>query len=125
VRPLLRKKQFPLSDELISAFKALKDDVAKAVMAAIEDDVPFRVETDASEFAIAATLSQAGLPVAFFSRTLNKCEQLLILRREAYAAVESLRYWRHYLLGRHFEIITDQRSVSFMFDQLHSSKIKK
>jgi transposase InsO family protein len=125
VRPLLQKNPFPLSDEAISAFKALKDDVAKATMAAIQDDVPFRVETDASDFAIAATLSQAGRPIAFFSRTLNKSElQHSSIEKEAYAIVESLRYWRHYLIGHHFEVITDQRSVSFMFNQQHSSKIK-
>jgi hypothetical protein len=72
---LLQKKPFSLLDEAISAFSALKDNVSNAVMAAIEDDVPFRVETDASDFGIAATLSQAGQPVAFFSRTLNKSEQ--------------------------------------------------
>ncbi|KAG8183811.1 hypothetical protein JTE90_027736 [Oedothorax gibbosus] len=27
-------------------------------------------------------------------------------------------------MGRHFEVLTDQRSVAFMFDQQHSSKIK-
>ena len=48
--------------------------MANAAMAAIEDNVPFKVETDASDFAIAATLNQAGTPVSFFSRTLNKSD---------------------------------------------------
>lgn len=125
IRPLLQKNHFPLSDKAVSAFQNLKNEVAKATIAAIQDDVPFKVETDASEFAIAATLSQAGRPVAFFSRTLNKSEQQhSSIEKEAYAIVESLRHWRHYLIGRYFEVITDQRSVSFMFNQQHSSKIK-
>ena len=36
-------------------------------LTAIDEIVPFEVETDASEVAIAATLNQAGYPVAFFS----------------------------------------------------------
>lgn len=125
IRPLLSDNSFPLSQEAITAFQSLKDDVASASLAAIEDDIPFRVETDASDFAIGATLSQAGRPIAFFSRTLNKSEQShSSIEKEAYAIVESLKYWRHYLIGRHFEVFTDQRSVSFMFHQQHVSKIK-
>lgn len=125
IRPLLTETSFPLSEKAVAAFNFLKNSVANATLAAIEDDVPFRVETDASDFAIGATLSQAGRPIAFFSRTLNQSEQRhSSIEKEAYAIVESLRYWRHYLIGRHFEVFTDQRSVAFMFDQLHQSKIK-
>ncbi|GFX40244.1 retrovirus-related Pol polyprotein from transposon opus [Trichonephila clavipes] len=66
IRPLLGKKQFPLSRDAVLTFNSLKDDVANAALATIEDDIPFRVETDSSDFAIGDTLSQAGRPVAFF-----------------------------------------------------------
>ncbi|GFV40072.1 putative retrovirus-related pol polyprotein from transposon opus [Trichonephila clavipes] len=65
IRPLLGKKQFPLSRDAVLTFNSLKDNVANAALATIEDDIPFRVETDSSDFAIEATLSQAGRPVAF------------------------------------------------------------
>ncbi|KMQ83221.1 enzymatic poly [Lasius niger] len=42
VRPLLEKNQFPLSDKATSVFKTLKNDVARATMAAIRNNVPFR-----------------------------------------------------------------------------------
>lgn len=125
IRPLLDKKTFPLSKDAISAFNLLKNDVANATLVTIKDDIPFRVETDASEFAIGATLSQAHRPVAFFSRTLNASERKHSSpEKEAYAIVESLRHWRHFLVGKHFEVFTDQQAVSFVFDQKHSSKIK-
>ena len=38
--------------------------------------------------------------------------------------MEALRKWRHLLIGRHFTLVTDQKSVSFIFDAKHSSKIK-
>ena len=83
------------------------------------------METDASDTAIAAVLTHAGRPVAFFSRTLQGPEKHhAAVEKEAHAIIESVRHWRHYLTGRHFTIKTDQRSVSFMFDKQHKNKIK-
>ena len=83
------------------------------------------VETDASDFCIAATLNQQGRPVAFFSRTLHPSEiQHHAVEKEAAAIVESIREWRHFLIGRQFKLITDQKSISFMFDNKRKSKIK-
>jgi hypothetical protein len=125
ISSLLLKEHFLLSEEAVSAFSSLKNGVAKATSAAIKDNIPFRVETDASNFATSATLSQAGCPIAFCSRMLNKSEQKhSSIEKEAYAIVESLRHWRHCLIGQHFEIFTEQQSVSFMFVQHHTSKIK-
>ena len=107
------------------AFETTKAYIESAVLTTIDSDVPFVVETDASNHAIAATLNQAGRPVAFFSRTLNKSEQNhSSIEKEAYAIVESLRKWQHFLIGHHFRLLTDQRSVAFMFDGKASGKIK-
>ncbi|GFW78111.1 hypothetical protein TNCV_135811 [Trichonephila clavipes] len=53
------KKQFSLSRDDVMTFNSLKDDVANAALTTIEDDIPFRVATSSSDFAIGATLSQA------------------------------------------------------------------
>ena len=91
----------------------------------IEPGIPLVVETDASDLAIAATLNQNGRPVAFFSRTLTQPEKRhSAVEKEACAIVESLRKWRHYLMGSHFKLITDQRSIAFMFDRSQKGKIK-
>ena len=44
--------------------------------------------------------------------------------KQAYAMVESIKRWRHFLLGKVFKVITDQKSVSLMFNNDKLSKIK-
>ena len=117
IHPLVVSERFPLEQLAVKAFEKIKQDLSKAVAFTIEDNVPFVVKTDASDQAIAATLSQNGRPVAFFSRTLTNSERKhSSIEKEVYAIVESLHKWRHYLLGKHFQLITGQQSVSFMFD---------
>lgn len=116
---------FPLSPSARDAIESMKDDIVKAVTIRIDEREPFVVETDASDTAIGSTLSQRGRPVAFFSRTLSSSERRWCsYEKEAYAIVESVRKWRHYLAGKKFTLVTDQRSVSYMFDSKHRNKIK-
>jgi hypothetical protein len=125
IRPLANPQSFPLSEEAAKAFEDLKKEICGAVVSSIDETIPFTVETDASEFALAATLSQRGRPVAFFTRTLHGSEMRhSAVEKEAAAIVESLDFWRHYLAGKHFTLITDQRSVSYMFDNRRRGKIK-
>ena len=94
-------------------------------MCAIDEHVPFEVETDASEFAIAATLNQKGHPVAFFSSTLQRSEiRHASVGKEAQAIIETICHWKHYLTRRNFLIKTDQRSVAYMFNTKQRGKIK-
>ena len=125
VRPLIKSQSFPLSYEAIFAIKTFKYTLASATLQPNDFSQPLTKETDASEFAIASTLNQDGRAVAFHSRTLSLNEQRhSAIEKEAYAIVEALRKWRHLLIGRHFTIVTDPKSVSFIFDAKHSSKIK-
>ena len=125
IRPLVQSHKFPLEKAALEAFHQLKRNIADATMSAISDDLPFVVETDASDHAIAATLCQDGRPVAFFSRTLSSSERNhSAVEKEAYAIVEALRKWKHFLLGRQFKLVTDQRSVAFMFDGGLAGKVK-
>ncbi|XP_069779187.1 uncharacterized protein [Narcine bancroftii] len=124
-RCLIKTTSFPLSTEATAAFDRIKSDIAAATLHAIDESVPFQVESDASDFALAATLNQAGRPVAFFSRTLQGPESRhSSIEKEAQAIVEAVRRWRHYLAGRRFTLLTDQRAVSFMFSNTQRGKIK-
>ena len=108
--PLVKNTTFPIPKEVKSSFDTLKNALKDATLTAIDPTQPLIVETDASKYAIGATLTQNGRPVAFFSRTLKNHEIKLysVEKEEAYAVVESLREWRHFLLGVHFKLMTDQ-----------------
>ncbi|XP_055862342.1 uncharacterized protein LOC106074444 [Biomphalaria glabrata] len=122
---LARNKRFPVPEEVKQAFQNLKDELEESAVYTIDYTRPLTVETDASDIAIAATLNQDGRPVAFFSRTLSQSERRhSSVEKEAYAIVESLRKWKHFLIGRPFTLVTDQRSVSFMYCRQNKGKIK-
>jgi len=124
IRPLSKTSAFPIFQEDEIVFEALKKDIEKSTVCALYEKAPFEVETDASNFAIAATLSQNGNPVAFFSRTLQGPEvSHASVEKEAKAVIEAICRWRLYLTGRHFSIKTDQRSVDYMFDNKQREKI--
>ena len=122
---LVQNRTFPLPSDCLNAFNNLKKELEEAALVTVDYNAPLTLESDASDIAIAAALNQNGRPEASFSRTLSPSEKLYSsVEKEAHAIIEALRKWRHYLLGTTFKLITDQRSVAFMYDLKHRSKIK-
>ena len=96
-----------------------------AALRPIDEGVPFVVECDALETTLSATLNQRGRPVAFMSRTLQSSElHYTPVEKEATAIIEAVRKWEHLLARQHFMLITDQRSVAFMFVNRKRTKIR-
>lgn len=123
--PLASCKSFLLPLPAAEGFGSLKKTIEDAAVTAIDETIPFEVETDASEVALVATLNQNGKPAAFFSRTLQGSElNHASIEKEAQAIIEAVRHWRRFLTGRHFILRTDQKSVSYMFDKHNRGKIK-
>jgi hypothetical protein len=74
----------------------------------------FEVTTDASEDAkaVGAVLMQNGHPVAYESTKLNPHQlNYSVHDKEMCAIMHALERWRPFLLGRHFKVYTDHRSL--------------
>ena len=78
------------------------------------------VETDASDFAIGAILSQEHdghlHPVAFMSRKMNEYEiNYEIYDKEMLAIVAAFKDWRHYLEGsmHPIKVYTDHKNLEY------------
>ena len=65
-----------------------------------------------------AILEQGGHVIAYFSRTLRIAQRnYSTIEQECLAIVESLKRFRHYLIGRKFEIITDHKPLEWLHTQ--------
>jgi hypothetical protein len=108
--------------ELQQAFQELKNEVtSERVLIIPKPGRPFRMETDASDFAITAILSQLDdegkwRPVAFLSRSLNDAERNYeIYDKEMLAIMHGFYEWAHYLKGNDeiTEVLTDHQNLTF------------
>jgi len=104
------------------AFVGLKMRIGEEVVLAIPaDEGKYRVETDASDFAMGAVLSQqqkdgTWRPVAFISKSLNPAERNYeVYDKELLAVMHALYEWSHYLKGakEQIEILTDHQNLTY------------
>jgi L-ribulose-5-phosphate 3-epimerase UlaE len=82
------------------------------------------VETDASDFAIGAILSQVEdrrlKPVAYYSRKMDKVEiNYEIHDKDMLAIISSFKEWHHYLEGAYYTItvFSDHTNLSTLLLQ--------
>ena len=79
----------------------------------------FKLTCDASAVAIGSVLSQEyeGIdhPIAFFSRALTDTQRAWSsTHQELYALVASLAHFREYLIGVHFQVVTDNSACTYI-----------
>jgi hypothetical protein len=113
---------FNFDDKARAAFNLLKDAFSSApILTHWVPDRPIIVETDASDYALAAILSvqlESGEihPVGFHSRKFNSTElNYDVHDKELYAIFEAFRIWRHYLEGAAdpIDVVTDHKNLEY------------
>ena len=73
------------------------------------------VEDNASGCGLGAIFSQDSYPITYFSKALRvQGQSKPIYEKEFMAFVVVVLKWRHYLLGRHFVIWTDQHNLKYI-----------
>ena len=111
---------FQWSNECQIAFDELKRRLTSApVLAMPQDDGMYILDTDASVEAIGGVLHQIQegkeRVIAYQSRTLSAQEKnYCTTRQELLAIIYYLKYFRQYLLGRHFKIRTDHAALQYL-----------
>jgi hypothetical protein len=121
-RLLKKDRKFDFDEPARQAFRQLKTAFTTApVLAHFQPDKPSTIETDASDFAIAAVISQpdaAGVlhPIAFYSRKLTGPElNYEIYDKEMLAIVTAFKEWRAYLEGavHPITVYTDHKNLEY------------
>ena len=105
------------------AFHKLKGAIlAPPVLALPKKDLPYSVDTDASDYQIGAALFQTHpdaqrKPIGFFSRTLAAAERnYSVSEKEFLAVIWAVQTLRPYLYGEHFIVHTDHASLRWVMN---------
>ena len=118
---LKHERKYEWKEPQQTAFERIKQAIMSGPVLALPDPTqPYEltVTTDASGFAVGATLEQRGRPIAFLSKKMNDAEKRYpVHEQELLAMVLALREWRHYLLGTRFTAHTDHGSLRYLQTQ--------
>ena len=115
-----KNAKFLWTEECDTAFRSLKHHLTKTPTLCYPDfEKPFILDTDASNVAIGAVLSQVAdgveCPIAYFSKTLSKPETCYcVTRRELLAVLKATEHFHPYLYGNQFLIRTDHASLRWL-----------
>ena len=119
--PLTSKRLWEWLDSQQSGFDSIISAVSSdRVLAMLDNSLPYRIETDASDFAIGAVLSQdfdgVRRPIAFISKSFTDTERnYSMYDKELFAIVFAFEQWRRYLLDviSTTDVLSNHRNLAF------------
>ena len=88
------------------------------ILNVLDMDADVLVCTDTSKEGLGRVLMQDGQVIAYILRKLRRHEENYVMHDlELLAIVYALEVWRHYLVGRKFELKTDHCGLQHIFTQ--------
>jgi hypothetical protein len=108
------KKKFIWSAAQEQAFQHMKQIIAQDTMLTYPQfDKPFLIHTDASDKQIGGVVMQDNKPLGFFSKKLTDMQRRYpVTEQELLAIVETIKYFKHMLLGHEIIVQTDHKNLT-------------
>ena len=129
LRPLLKKSVKCIwTDEHTKHFNLIKEKIANSTESShYNPKLAVRVKCDASRSGLGAALEQntpdGWKPIAFASRFLNSTEERYSVNElELLGIVWSIDYFKYYLNGKNFTVVTDHRALLSILKEHRSNK---
>ncbi|CAF3680819.1 unnamed protein product [Rotaria sordida] len=100
-----------------AAFEQLKHILTTDLVLRLPNNqLPFKIQTDASQLGIGAVLLQTypegDRPICYMSKKLTPTQQRWSpIEQECYAIVKAVELWHHYLHGHHFILESDHKPL--------------
>jgi hypothetical protein len=114
-----KERKFQWTEECENSFQRLKQLLSSSPILRIEDpNVDFIVCIDVCKEGLGGVLNQEGFVIGYESQKMKEHERNYTTHNlELAAIVHALRKWRHYLMGRIFELRIDHNGLKYLFDQ--------
>ena len=95
------------------AFECSKDAILLcATLMYYDDEKPCTIQVDASNVGVGAALIQEDKVIEYHSHALTSTQQCYSnIEREAYALVNGVEHFHHYVFGKPFEVHTDHQPL--------------
>eukprot|EP00978_Attheya_sp_CCMP212_P022526 scaffold67261_cov43-Attheya_sp.AAC.1 len=108
------KKDVQWTEIHTAAFNAMKALMAKDCLLSYPDpNIPYDIETDASDYQMGAVIKQNGWPVAYFSWKLRDAQlNYTTIEKETLSIVECLREFHSMLYGTCITFYTDHKNMT-------------
>jgi len=124
---LIRTKTFQWGPAQQRAFDQMRANMAGDVILVYPDhNVPFDIETDASDYQLGAVIKQRGRPVAYYSRKLNAAQKnYTTIEKELLSVVETLRNFCSILLGAKITVYTDHKNLTHKLSSFTTQRVMR